>query len=389
MGFMDKLARWIAVLLKAARTIYVLSATACILVVAVGALIALYFQLVMIKGPEHVAIPAAPIASAPTVSPDVVDDRLRPPANVRVTITRALIDEALRPQDVIGYFNAETVNGFARFPEDVDVLGGKDSSLFDRKQSSLLIPGQGAALIPTQGLLDQINSAILNGQDQQRQDFSLIVVARDLYGVPSQATTVNFSLTYGRRQTGPAAAAPSQPAHPQVASHPMTELERLARDIALLVDREGSQPYLSAYDRALREPVVCGSSSGDVNFVANYRRIFDHARTKLTKINLQAFYDGICDGWRQSAADQVRARAEAEIARNAAIAANQSAEYRYQFEAAAAWAARNLTLIVVGSALAAFLAICLVLAFLALESHSNAMRQTMALLTEARRNETQ
>ena len=386
---MDKMTNWIAVLLKTARAAYVVAATACILVAVLGSVVALYFQLVMVIGPSHVFVPPVPMLAAPAISVDAVDDRLKPPMNVRVNITHPVIDKPLSSQNILGYFQADTANGLARFPEDVDILGGKDSDLFDRRESASQIPGQGAALIPTKKLVEQVNNALQKAEKQQRYDFALVVVARDAYGVPSQVTDVAFTLAFGQGLTAPTEVASSRQAEPPIGARQMSDLERLAQDIALIVDREGSPAYVSAYNRALRQPNVCGTSQSDSNFVVNYRRLFDHARPRLAVINLQAFFDGVCDAWRRATAEQAKTRAAAETDRNAAIAANQSAQFQYQFEAAAAWAARNLTLIVVGSALGAFLMLCLVLAFLAMEKHSNAMRDALVALSESRRREQQ
>jgi len=80
-------------------------------------------------------------------------------------------------------------------------------------------------------------------------------------------------------------------------------------------------------------------------------------------------------------------QANAAAAQNAAINSNRSAEVQYQYEAAAAWVSRNATLIVVGSAFGTFLTICFLLAFLAMENHSNAIRNALAAISEARRSE--
>jgi hypothetical protein len=379
---MDRMARWIAVLLKAARAINAVTATLSILVVGVGLLVALYFESVIWKGPDYVAVPPEARATALAIGPAAVDNRLKPPDNVRIAITRPVIDGSLKRQDILGYFQADTANGLARFPEGVDILGGKDSELFDRRDGG----SQGIALIPTQALIDQVKTTLTSDQAQLHHDFSLVVVARDSYGIPSVVSNTGFALTYARGSAGPATNPPPQ--QPSTTTRPMSELERLARDIALAaVGQEDSPAYRTAFDRALREPVVCGTSQEDSEFVANYRRIFDHARPQLTATNLPALFDGICDEWRKAAAGRARMLRESEVARNAAISANQNADYRYAFQAASAWAARNLTLVVVGGALSVFTVICLVLAFLALENHSNAMREAMAVIAQLRRNE--
>jgi hypothetical protein len=296
-----------------------------------------------------------------------------------VIITRPVINTPLAKDDVLGYFQADTENGLAHFPEDVDILGGRDSVLFDRKDIGTRFHGQGPALIPTAKFIAQVNAALRSSQKQQGYDFALLVVARDPYGIHSEITNVTFTLNYG----GAVVAAPTVA---RVLPPQMTDMERLARDIALLVDREGSPAYLATYNRALGEAAACRSNPGDPNFLSNYQRLFNRARPHLAPINVPAFLDGVCDLWRSAVAEQAKVRASAEAVRNAVISANQSAEFQYEFKATSAWAARNLTLIIVGSAFGAFLMVCLVLAFLAMESHSNAMRDVLTALLEADRN---
>ena len=293
----------------------------------------------------------------------------------------------MNDRDVFGYFRADTFNGLAPFPEDVDILGGKDSDLFDRTNGGAGIPGQGAALIPTAKLIERINSRLQGGQPQHGDDFTLVVVAHDTYGVPSQVTEVHFTLTYGPVPSAPTTTVPSRQPEPPMVPRRLSDLERLARDIALIVGAEGSTIYQNTYNRALREPDVCGTSQNDSDFVVNYRRLFDHARPNLTAINLSAFYDGVCESWRKATSERARVQANAAAAQNAAINSNRSAEVQYQYESAAAWVSRNATLIVVGSAFGTFLTICFLLAFLAMENHSNAIRNALAVISESRRNE--
>jgi len=377
----DRMTKWVAQLLRIARITYVVAATACIMVSLLGLVAALYFQFVMTKGPSLVSVPPISQPTLPNISTDAIDNRLKPPTNLRVTITRASINTPLVQGDILGNFRADTFNGLAHFPEDVEILGGKDSDLFDRKDNGT----QGTVLIPTVKFIEQVNSALREGLPQQNYDFALVAVARDTYGVPSQVTDLKFSLAYGRPVTAPTIAATSRQADTPTASRKMSDLARIAQDIALIAGSEGSTIYQSTYDRALREPDNCGTSEGNLDFVANYRRLFDHARPKLTATNLPAFYDGVCDSWRRAISEQASARANAEAAQYAAMNANRSAEFRYQTEAAAAWVARNITLIVVGSAFGTFLTICFLLAFLAMENHSNAMRNALVSLSESRR----
>src|SRR4051794_8777236 len=94
---MDWMARWIDALLKAGRAINAVTATLCILLIAIGLVIALYFQSVIWKGPDHLAVPPEAQAAPLKLELAAVDARLKPPANVRVTITHPIVDENLKP----------------------------------------------------------------------------------------------------------------------------------------------------------------------------------------------------------------------------------------------------------------------------------------------------
>lgn len=384
---MDRMTKWIASLLRIARAAYVVAATASILVTVLGLVVALYFQFIMTKGPSLAYVPPIPQIALPAVTAESVDNRIKPPMNIRFVLVRPLIVSSLSTADILGYFQVDTFNGLAPYPEDVDILGGKDSDLFDRRNSGARVVGQGAALVPTAKLIERLNSALQGEQTEHRDDFTLVVVAHDIYGVPSQVTDVHFTLTYGQVPSAPTTAVPPKQPETPIVTRKLSDLERLARDIALIDGPEGSKPYTSAYDRALREPGVCGTSQNDTDFVVNYRRLFDHAQPKLATINLPAFYDGVCESWQKAKSEQARALAAATAAQYAAINSNRSAEVQYQYEAAAAWVSRNATLIVVGSAFGTFLTICFVLAFLAMENHSNAMRNALTAISESRRNE--
>jgi hypothetical protein len=377
---MDKLARWAAILLKTGRIVNIIAATLCIVVVVLGCATALYFQTIVSGSPKQSAVPPPPVVAAPVVGTAAVDERLTPPVNVRVNVTRPVIDTLLREGEVIGTLQADTPNGLAHFPDDVDILGGQDADLFDRRELGYRNAGQGTGIVATRKLADQVNAVVQGGQIQQRRTFALTLVARDAYGVPSKVTDVTFTLEYGPAQAEPAPA----PRTPD-----LTDLQRLARDIAIVADREGTPTYQAAYNRAVRQPYTCGTSERDEDFIGSYRRLFDYAKPRLTAQNLPAFLDGVCDAWQKAVAERNRARADAEAARAAIMADNQRARNQHEYEAAVAENDRNQTLVVVAGAVGAFMIICLVLAFLAMESHSRAMRRAIAVIADSERRERQ
>lgn len=352
-------------------------ALGCVIVFVLGLCIALYFEARVVAGPTQIEVPPPYVATAPVIDLHTVGARLQPPLNVRLIVTRAVIDGPLEDTDAVGYLAADTSNGLAAFPNDFEILGGKDTDLFDRAAPK---EEQHANLVPTLELRQQIDKLLPTLKTQERRTYHLRIVARDTYGLYSTPSDISFSLIFG-----PAVAPPtSAPARETPAVPRMSDLERLAHDIARIVDQEGTSANHQAFLAALAEPERCGTYQTNVPFVASYRQAFDYARERLSAGNLQAFYDGVCDAWRRALNEQQRAASAAEAARNSAISQNQAAEFRNQFESAAAQVSRNLTLTVVGSALAAFLAVSLLLAFLAIESHSRATREAISRLIDMR-----
>jgi hypothetical protein len=394
---------WIASILRIARTVYALAALGCIITAGLGICAVLYFEILVVGGPTHVTVPPPYVASAPVIDLHTVESRLQVPTNVRFVVTRPFIDKPIQDEDVLGYFAANTANRLADFPDDFEILGGKDAGLFDRRGNVLSQTGGGTAevellrrniaveasrggqravLVSTPELRQQIDKLLPTLKAQERRTYTLQVAARDAYGIYSAPTDVSVVLTFS-----PAAAVPIAAPIPQAAPSPqMSDLQRLAHEIALVVDKEGMPANRQAYDVAMREPEDCGTSQADLAFVGNYRRAFDSARPKLLAANLPAFYDGVCNAWRRALSEQGRARAEVEAARNAAMSRNQAAQIQNQIDSVSAQAGRSITLIVVGSAIAAFLTVSLVLAFLAIENHSRATREAISRLTEARHN---
>ena len=376
---MQATTRWTATLLKVARVSYVVAAAVGLGVTVLALMVAVYFEIEMTRGPSLVPVPAVAQVGLQPVGTETVAGRLTPPTNVRVAITRPNIDAPLNSNDVLGYIQADTFNGLAAFPYDSDILGGADADLFDRANGGGRPAGRGAAIMATAKLIGLVNDAIRSGQAPREHDYALTIVVRDRYGFMSQPTATTFSLAYGVRPS-----AQDQPAPAPVNPQP-SELERLARDIALISGPEGSANWRAEYGRARSEPGVCGTTADNQDFVAGYRKLFEFARARLDAARLAAFYDGVCDSWRDVVTRQTRELAAAEAARFAAINTNRDAEIRYQAEAAAAWVARNATLVVAAGCFGAFLMICFLLAFLAMEDHSNAMRIALETLSEERR----
>ena len=342
----------------------------CFAVAIIALVIAVFFQFgTWIPTPQS-RVPAPYEAQPGAIDFNAIEARLRPPTNIHVVILSDIITKPLTGQEVLGYFDASTANGLARYPDDFDILGGKDVDLFDRTTYYGSAPR--AALRATGALIDQINTALPALRTAQQKTFILKVVARDSLGNRSAPVNVSFSLTYGP----PGATAAARPA---TQAQQMSDLQILARDIAQTLDPEKSEAYFYNYDRALKVPARCGVSENNGVFISDYRSAFEHVRKQLTLSNIEAFYAGVCDAWGQVLRDAAAADAE----RNDVIAKNGIAEMAAETAKFAARAARDTALVVVGGAFVLFMWIALFLAFLAMETHSKALREAVETLAKS------
>lgn len=364
------------IILPTARTIYL--AIACISLAGAicGFLVAVAFEMQSSRSAPQIPIPAPYTAQVQPMNLDLVRARLLPPTNIAFVVAQPVFSLAITSDTVLGYFTAETPNGLASFPNDISILGGPDAGLFDPVGSNYPGPATRTALRPGPQLIEEIDAELATLSIPKTRRFSLVVIARDAYGNASRPATVTFNIMYGPVT---AASAPAER---------LTELQRLARDIALTLDPTRIPPnyYMGLYQRALREPGACSTSDNNYVFVSQYRQAFEQLRTNLNAQNIGAFYDGVCAAWRQAISDAEAAEQNANAARASAIAQNETAQAATELTNFAARSTRNVALAIAGSALLAFITISLFLAFLAMENHSKAMREAVEILAGTRRD---
>jgi len=353
-------ARWLRsdFMLSAAQNLYLVIAALTMVAALIGLIVAIGFEIAAIAPPPHKALPASYQAGPDSLKLSTVDAHLTPPEGLRFVVTIGSISKPLTEPKDLGYFDANAANGLAAYPDDFDVVGGKDADLFDRVNL-----GARAGLRPTPALITQINHSLLNLRSPATQSYRITVVARDTFGFRSAPTEVKVDLQL-------ATAAPTSEAN---ATPPTSDLELLARDIAQVLDPTHTPAYFDAYKRALSTPKQCGAEQSDAIFVANYRHSFDHVRTRLNASNIDAFYAGVCDGWREVQGNV----AASEASRGAVMAENVGLSMVAKMAKSAAAIARNSALLFVGGALMLFMWISLFLAFLAIEGHTRVMRQAI------------
>ncbi len=390
-----------AFVLPLARGIYLLVALGCLLAIIGGTLYLVFLQTSIASRPTTVAVPPLYQGYGTVVEPSdrtadlaVVRKRFEPPTNVRFQVAPATLTEPPKQGQVLGYFVADTPNGLASYPEGVSVIGGRDAELFERVADGAS-KKNGLAARPT--LSGQVGEALGDIKLATSRTFEIRVVARDRYGITSAPMDLSFDL-----KLGPKALASAKPPSEPSAEPPAqpTALESVAGEVARTIQREVNADYIAAYRTALKVPDRCGASDSDDAFVSNYRRALEEVRSRLTASNVEAFYAGLCDAWKEvlghEAAAQERAEQQqraaqrvAEEARERAQAQNYELERRHAAKVSDARAHTAATLSVIGGALAIFLSVALVLAFLAIEGHSRAVRaamESMIRMSEERRS---
>lgn len=342
--------------LSTARKIYLFIAVISLLTIIFGLVAVAILEIPDLRSPPKAEI--GPV----TVNTEAVAKSLQPPGNVRFIAAPPEINQPLAFGEAVGYFDADTQNGLAPFPNDFDILGGKDAALFDRIPVDVRFPDRTvrrAGLRPNSALLDEINKTLASSIQGKRQTFTLRVIARDRFGAISPPQDISFTLTYGYA---------SEQASPE---SQMTELQKLARDIALLVDPEKSPAYFDAYNQAMKEPSVCGASVDNLDFVLGYANAFAELKPQLRNSNIESFYAGVCIAWGQGVAS-VNAERSALAAKRTDLAAQKITAKVIQ----------GIVLYVVGGAVSTFLMISLFLAFLAMENHAEALRQVAQRLAD-------
>ncbi|NEX16817.1 MAG: hypothetical protein C1943_09350 [Halochromatium sp.] len=149
---------------------------------------------------------------------------------------------------------------------------------------------------------------------------------------------------------------------------------------------------------ALEVPGRCGARDDDATFLANYRQAFESVKPRISSTNLDAFYTGLCNAWEAVLQREAAARMQAEQQQRAAYRASEEARAQvkarnrqialeHQAKVERATEMTTVTLSVIGGALGLFLSVALLLAFLAIEGHSRAMRaavESMVRLAEQR-----
>jgi hypothetical protein len=366
--------RWLQsrFVLGTARKIYLVLACLSLVIAMLALVVALVLQFWGFIPRSHVPIPDARAPQPVAMDTTTVAKSLTPPTNLRFVARR--ITGPLDAGDFVGYLEADTPNGLAAFPNDFDIFGGPDAGQFERTAVSVRYPTRvvlRAGLRPSAALLAKINQE-LETPGQMQSSYSVIVIARDRFGNVTKPTTLNFALAFGVAPTNAGEAGTDE----------VSELQRLARTIALHLDPAKTPVYFDQYRRALRVPRECGTTDDNADFIQGFRSAYDTLTPRLTTDNIDAFYAGVCAAWEEGASKEAAAQLASDTARNEAMAKEMASRATHALGQAGISIVKNTSYGIVVSAVMAFLFISLFLAFLAIENHSDALRQAVQALAD-------
>lgn len=353
--------------LRTARGFYLVTACVSLAALLLAVLVALLAQGSTFRFAIERPVPSVEAPAPEAIALDDVVARMTPPHTLRFVADPGVLNFNVSEGQVLGFFDAETPNQLAAFPNDFDVIGGEHAALFSVGRH----PANGrAGLRATAALAQQVADA-RNANGSGQLNYALRIVARDRAGQTSAPADVAIVISFA-----PVGSAPPAPA----ASAAPTDLQGLAREIAIAIDPQQTDVFFDVIRSAQRTPELC-DAEGDPAFITEYRRAFEALRDQLRRENLGLFYRGVCDAWR-GASERTQARYASDIAAAEAVAV-RNAQQRAQLEQQkqTARTIRNIAFSIAGTALAVFLTIALFLAFLAMEGHSKALREAVETLT--------
>ncbi len=358
-------------LLPFARGLHVIAAVCAIATVAIGLLLAVVFHLGTRGSASVEPLPQTPQLSPPTIDVDQVRRRLAAPSNIRFELEVDRIGTNLLPDATLGSFSADTANELRPYPDDFVILGGRDAAAVRKVR----YPGTGrTGLAPSASLIAEIDAMLAGSTGTGTRSIELTVLASDRYLNSSKPETVTFTLRVAK-DAQPTAV---RPQHRKTTQSP---LEALAAEIAAVADPQRTTRYFDFYKEAIEAPAKCGAANNE-QYVANMRTAFDTTKAALNRANVVAFLDGVCEAWGQAVATQEETRQKADAARQQVAQRNSEELIKVELRKAAASTARWVALSTAGAALTGFLGIAFLLAFLAMESHSKAIRDAVEALAK-------
>ncbi len=355
--------------LPAARRLYLVGALVAVGLALLAIFIALVFQLLSLIGAKTEPVPAPASVSVNPIDLNSLDQLFQGPSNLRATSLQ--LERPVRAGMPVARLAADSRIGLANFPVGFQIIGGRDAELLREEREGY---GTGTLLVATERYA-QILNAMPAGQATLPQ-LQVRVLATDRNGSASQPTNLSIAPSFS-------APAPEEAAPVEDIGGPEA-LRRIATILAGIAAPKGTPEWFDAFEFAMNQPRRCGTNAGDEGFIREYDRSVRHIQAKLNQTRLPTFYRGMCDAWKEQIAAAERARMEADAERARIIAQNLQAEAVAAVEQAAKRSARNTAVMFAAAAISFFMTVALFLAFLAIEGHSNAVREAVQMLARQR-----
>lgn len=359
--------------LRAARSFYYFAACLALLVVAAAIVYAIYLEAVVQVPVHQKPMPKEVPAAAAHVNADLIDGFMSPPQNVQYIPMTNEISTSMSGKEILGYFNATTPVGLARYPDDIEIVGGVDAHYF-RKANGGIRGSDGtlhSAVIPTRDLVRDINQMLEAASGEETHLFSLDVIARDARYRVSERTSITISL-----KLIPQGALPPVPTTLET-SGTISDLQRLAIEIATEVDPNKTPVYFDAYSQAVNLPSTCQTQNRNDDFTPIYRDAYQRVKGELSKDNIDLFFLGVCQVWRDYVKQENENQRTAYAKRQSEIEKIQRENNRAESAKYAAMMKRPIVWAVIGGAVMIFMLISLFLAFMAMENHQRSIRKAV------------
>jgi hypothetical protein len=373
-GDWDKLqSMWV---LPTARRLYLIGALGAVIVTALALVAALVLHLISLAPTPQSPVPAVPTVTVKPIDPANLDALFKGPQ--AISIEPIPVVRPVGEGTPVGRFSAQSPWGMAE-TDGFQLVGGRDMAQF-REAPDPARSGS-TVLVATQALADNLRDLPATSRTKP---FEVRVLGKDANGNLSQPTFVRFAIEFGQA-AAPATDGADDGTTVQDLSAP-EQLQRVVTALARLAGEPGSPEYFSAYSEARDEPSRCGAADNP-QFDGAYIAAFDHVRGMLTSSNVRTFYRGLCEAWDQQLAVAHEEVRRLEASREELIASNAAAQLEGEIRRSGAKALRDVAIGFAVSAIGFFMVVSLFLAFLAIESHSNALRLAVESLARERRGD--
>jgi hypothetical protein len=358
--------------LPIARSFYLFIALVSLITVILGCIFSVYLQASISRPAPKTYIPTYNESGdlLSFIKTNVVENHINQPKNIIFISSKQQVNEQITEYKLLGYFQADTFNKIAQFPEGFKIVGGRDEKLFKEAFDS---ENKTTALQATSILADDLNKMLAEGKYTKDRTYEIKVIAKDVFGLTSLPMDVSVKLNFESPKPNAVEEPPDQE---------LTDLQKIARDIARTIEPNVNAQYFIIYKNANLVPSRCGATSDNHEFIINYRKAFEQVKKQLNSSNIEAFYFGLCQAWKDAQSQKQVEHDRVLAERNKAIASNEYILDKYNDDISREKATLAIAITIVGGALATFLSISIVLAFLAIEGHSCAVRQAIEAIAK-------